>query len=188
MFPATITNPSAAGLGVKDGDQGLPRHLARVIGSETLMRMGVKPLYCAGHSIGAFAAAVACGTLDFVTGLEVVRRRAALMQSAFPNGYGMGAIVGTDETSANRLVIELASAGYELFLAIINRRHQIVVTGKTDAVDAALAFARFHSARSAGRLRVATPSHCILLHDVAGMQSQLPERMWMFGERRNGIG
>ena len=142
-------------------------YLAGVVGSKTLIRTGVKPSYCAGHSIGGFAAAVACGVLEFETGLEVVRHRAALMQSAFPNGYGMGVIVGICEPSVNLMLLELASAGRQVFLSIVNSRAQVVITGKLCDVDAALGLARANGARKAIRLNVAAPSHCVLLRDVA---------------------
>jgi malonate decarboxylase epsilon subunit len=142
-------------------------YLAGVIGSETLQRMGVRPLYCAGHSIGAFAAAVSCGALDFAAGLEIVRRRAALMQTAFSTGYEMGVIVGIDEMSCGRMITELASTGREIFLSSINGRHQIVVTGKIEDVEAAFAVARLSGACKAERLNVATTSHCALLSDIA---------------------
>jgi malonate decarboxylase epsilon subunit len=142
-------------------------YVAGVIGSETLKRMGVRPFYCAGHSIGAFAAAVSCGALDFAAGLEIVQRRAALMQIAFSNGYGMGVIVGIDEMTCDRVTAELTPAGREIFVSVVNGSHQIVVTGKIEDVDAALAVARLKGARKAARLNVATTSHCVLSSDLA---------------------
>jgi malonate decarboxylase epsilon subunit len=88
------------------------------------------------------------------------------MQTAFSTAYTMGVIVGIDEMSCDRLITELASTGREIFLSSINGRHQIVVTGKTEDIDAALAVARLKGARKAERLNVATTSHCALLSDI----------------------
>ncbi len=61
--------------------------IAGVATARALMAEHVHPAAVAGMSIGAFGAAVTCGTLSFADALPLVRLRGELMQAAFPSGY-----------------------------------------------------------------------------------------------------
>ena len=67
------------------------------------------PDFVAGHSVGAFAAAVAAGALAYPDALRLVDLRARAMQEAYPHGYGMGVVVGLDERTVSRLAAESAT-------------------------------------------------------------------------------
>jgi malonate decarboxylase epsilon subunit len=137
-----------------------------VIGAQSLRKAGVRPSFVAGHSVGAFAAAVVAGSLPFETGLQIVAYRGCLMHAAFPSGYGMGVIVGLTETAVAKLLEEISADYPEVYLAIVNARNQIVVTGPVEDVDAVLQFALERCARRTQRLPVGVPSHCRLLQGV----------------------
>jgi malonate decarboxylase epsilon subunit len=141
--------------------------VAGVIGAQTLRKGGVRPAFVAGHSIGAFAAAVASGSLPFEMGLQIVAYRASLLHSAFPSGYGMGAIAGLEESTVTRLLGEIPARHRKVYVASVNAKNQIFVTGLSEQIDFVLRSARKHSARKAERLRIAVPSHCCLLRNVA---------------------
>ena len=66
--------------------------IAGVAGARLLMRDGQRPDYVAGLSIGAYAAAVVAGALDY-DAVRLVALRGELMR-AYPHGYGMTAILG----------------------------------------------------------------------------------------------
>ncbi|MDC6625763.1 acyltransferase domain-containing protein, partial [Leclercia adecarboxylata] len=68
--------------------------IAGVAGARLLMRDGQRPDYVAGLSIGAYAAAVVAESLTFADALRLVALRGELMQQAYPEGYGMTAILG----------------------------------------------------------------------------------------------
>lgn len=141
----------------------------RVLGGE-----GVSADAVAGLSVGAFAAAVACGTLSFADALLLVKLRAQGMERAYPRGYGMAAIIGLDERRVAALVERAGGANSQLYLANINAPTQMVLAGPDAALDAAIAAARQAGARKAKRLAVSVPSHCPLLDAVS---SQLAEAM-----------
>jgi malonyl CoA-acyl carrier protein transacylase len=65
--------------------------------------------------------------------LEIARRC-----SGFESQPTHFSSVGIDEMTCDRVIGELTSAGREIFVSIINSRHQIVVMGKIEDVDAAL--------------------------------------------------
>ncbi len=137
----------------------------------------------AGLSVGAFAAAVACGTLAFADALPLVRLRGECMERAYPRGYGMLALIGLDERQAADLVERLGGAAAQLFIANVNAPTQIVLAGADAALDAAAAVARQEGARKAERLAVSVPSHCPLLDGVAERLAQALESIRLAAPR-----
>lgn len=139
---------------------------ARLLLAEAGSEAGVG--YVAGHSVGAFAAAVVCGALGFADALGVVRLRGRLMAEAFPEGYGMVAIEGLTERTVEALAADARAEGREVYLANINSRTQTVLAGEDGALERAAAGALEAGARRTERLDVAVPSHCPLLSGVSG--------------------
>jgi [acyl-carrier-protein] S-malonyltransferase len=100
----------------------------------------------AGHSLGEFAALVAAGALDERDGLRLVALRGRLMQEAAGDG-GMLAVGAPVENAG-----ELARR-FELTVANDNSPEQVVLSGDSEAIDAACAEAKGQGLRAA-RLRV----------------------------------
>lgn len=123
--------------------------------------------YVAGHSVGAFAAAVMSGALAFEDALELVRLRGRLMAGAFPEGYGMAVVEGMTERSVEEMAARARSYGGELYLANVNSPTQMVLAGEDGALERAAAEAREAGARRAERIAVSVPSHCPLLSGVS---------------------
>lgn len=138
--------------------------IAGVATTRALRAEGVTPDFVAGLSVGTFAAAVASGALTFAEALSLVSLRARLMAQAYPQGYGLAAIVGLSE---RRVREEIITAGKDIFVASINAPTEVVLAGSDAALAAAIAAARAAGARHAERLAVAVPSHCALLDSVA---------------------
>lgn len=129
-------------------------------------RAGLRPDIVAGHSIGAFAAAVSAGVLTLEDGLSAVLVRATGMRDLYPTGFGLLALLGARLADVEQLVTDLRDAD-DLYVAMENAADQTVVAGSNDA------FARVHAAaarfgvREIRRLDVAVPSHCPLMLPVA---------------------
>ena len=142
--------------------------IAGVAAARALHAEGVTPSLAAGLSIGAYAAAVVCGALDFSDALQLVRRRAQLMEQAYPSGYGLAALVGLNEQQVGALVDGLrAEQQVEVYLANLHGPRQIVVAGSDAGLALLLVRASQAGARRAERLAVSVPSHCELLADAA---------------------
>jgi malonate decarboxylase epsilon subunit len=146
--------------------------IAGVATARALMAEHVCPAAVAGMSIGAFGAAVACGTLSFADALPLVRLRGELMHAAFPSGYGLAAIEGLDEVHVEGIVERIRTTEFPVYISNINAPRQIVVAGSDAALDAVIAQARKEGARRAERLAVSVPSHCPLLQPVADRLAQ----------------
>ena len=142
--------------------------IAGVATARALIAEHVHPAAVAGMSIGAWGAAVTCGTLSFADALPLVRLRGKLMQQAFPSGYGLAAIEGLDEVRVEAIIKRIRTAEFPVYLSNINAPRQIVVAGSDRALDAVTAQARpARRARRAQRLAVSVPSHCPLLQPVS---------------------
>ncbi|HKU14915.1 MAG TPA: acyltransferase domain-containing protein [Steroidobacteraceae bacterium] len=139
--------------------------IAGVATTRALRAEGVTPDLVAGLSVGTFAAAVASGALQFAAALSLVSLRARLMKEAYPQGYGLAAIVGLSERRVREEIIEAGQGS--IFVASINAPAEIVLAGSDAAIAAAITAARAAGARHAERLAVAVPSHCRLLDSVA---------------------
>jgi malonate decarboxylase epsilon subunit len=132
---------------------------ARALADERLT-----PEISAGLSVGAYAAAVSCGAVQFPDALKMVRRRAELMESAYPSGYGLAAVVGLTEHQLETLAAQHADDDPQrVYIGNVNAPRQIVMAGANAALDRFMARALAAGARKATRLAVSVPSHCELL-------------------------
>ncbi|HBS7061286.1 malonate decarboxylase subunit epsilon [Klebsiella pneumoniae] len=136
--------------------------IAGVAWARELQRQGVDPQMVSGLSIGAFPAAVIAGALDFASALRLVALRGDLMEQAYPEGYGLTAIMGL-----TRPRIEALLQGHEVYLANLNAETQIVIAGRDDAMAEVAQLALQAGASKAQRLAVSVPSHCALLDKPA---------------------
>jgi malonate decarboxylase epsilon subunit len=133
--------------------------VARALASEQLT-----PEISAGLSVGAYPAAVSCGALRFDHALKMVRRRAELMEAAYPSGYGLAAISGLSEHQVEMLAARHADETRQrVYIGNVNAPRQIVMAGADDALDGFIERALAAGARKATRLAVSVPSHCELL-------------------------
>ncbi|WP_144155716.1 malonate decarboxylase subunit epsilon [Paraburkholderia sp. BCC1885] len=126
------------------------------------------PDMSAGLSVGAYAAAVSCGALEFADALHMVRKRAELMEAAYPTGYGLAAISGLTERQLEMLAARQIQDGLPpVYIGNVNAPRQIVMAGSDAALDRLIERALAAGARKATRLAVSVPSHCELLADAA---------------------
>jgi len=141
--------------------------IAGVAGARLLKARDLAPDYVAGLSIGAYAAAVVADALSFADALRLVALRGELMQQAYPQGYGMTAIVGLDLNTLEPLLAEVNGPQSPVFLANINAENQVVIAGSQSAMKAVGERARAAGAGAVKPLAVSVPSHCVLLAEPA---------------------
>jgi [acyl-carrier-protein] S-malonyltransferase len=135
----------------------------KVLASE----VNLTPISMAGHSLGEYTALVAAGSLSFFEAVQLVRKRAELMQAAVPRGSGsMAAILGLDDGK----VIEICANANELGVVEavnFNSPGQVVIAGEKQAVAHACELMKEVGAKRALVLPVSVPSHCSLMKDAA---------------------
>ncbi|WP_439852444.1 malonate decarboxylase subunit epsilon [Pseudomonas syringae] len=141
--------------------------IAGVACARVLQARGCVPDYVAGLSIGAYPAAVIGGALAFDDAVRLVALRGELMQSAYPDGYGMTAVIGLDQAQVEMMIGQTHSPRTPVFLANINADHQMVIAGSAEAMQQVGQLAKAAGAAAVKRLSVSVPSHCSLLEAPA---------------------
>jgi len=139
--------------------------VAGVATVRALQDEGIVPDAVAGLSVGAYGAAVACNALSFSDALQLLHLRAHLMESAYPQGYGMLAVSGLSERELDAVIANAPTQA--AYIANLNAPRQIVVAGADADLDQVRERALEAGARKAERLAVSVPSHCVLLDDAA---------------------
>lgn len=128
---------------------------------------GIKPDFVAGHSVGAYSAAVAAGVLDFKDAVKLVELRGELMERSYPDSYGMGVVLGLEMDKLKSIIENHSNVENPVFIGNQNAPDQLTVSGSLSGIDKVLEEARQNGARCASLLNVNTPSHCPLLTSVS---------------------
>ncbi|GMA99297.1 ACP S-malonyltransferase [Pelosinus sp. IPA-1] len=135
---------------------------------QVLKENGLTPNIVAGHSLGEYSALVAAGALSFSDAVQLVRKRGLFMQEAVPLGEGsMAAILGSER----QLVVEICEKAQVEFGSVqavnFNCPGQIVIAGKTLAVEKATEMLKAAGAKRAVILPVSAPFHSTLMKPAA---------------------
>ncbi|MDB4354054.1 ACP S-malonyltransferase [Akkermansiaceae bacterium] len=117
------------------------------------------PVAAAGLSLGEMTAHAAAGTFAFEEGLRLVARRGELMDEACAATSGtMAAMIGGSEEDVRRL-----AADCDVDVANLNCPGQLVLSGKEDGIDKAVAQAKEYGLRMGKKLSVAGAYHSRLM-------------------------
>lgn len=113
----------------------------------SLLGDSFKPQMAAGHSLGEFSALVACGSMSFADGLQLVSKRALAMQKACElEPSTMAAVLGLDDAVVEQVC---ASITDEIVVpANYNCPGQLVISGSIAGVEKAS-----EALRAAGALK-----------------------------------
>jgi [acyl-carrier-protein] S-malonyltransferase len=116
-----------------------------------------KPAFVMGHSLGEYTALVAAGCLGIGPAIELVKKRAAFMDSSQPRGTGgMAAVIGL---SADEVAATLSSFS-DIWIANHNGASQIVLSGNPRSIEAAIPLLKDRGAKRVVPLKVSVASHC----------------------------
>lgn len=119
---------------------------------------GHQPDLVAGHSLGEYVALYAAHVFDFATGLNLVKRRAELMDGA-SDGM-MAAMIGCDRAELEQQIQQTPG----VVLANDNNASQVVISGTPAAVEAVMNAVK---AKRAVKLNVSGAFHSPLMKDAA---------------------
>ena len=141
--------------------------IIEVISAKQLLAKGLQPDFVAGHSVGAFSAAVISGVFSFKEAVQLVLIRGTLMEKAYPEGYGMAAIVGFSLSRLHQYIDQHNAAHHQIYLSNINSSDQQVVAGKIESLSVLINTLEQAGVRKAQLLTIAVPSHCVLMEPVS---------------------
>jgi [acyl-carrier-protein] S-malonyltransferase len=128
---------------------------------------GMKPDFCAGHSLGEYSALCAAGAFDFETGLQLVKARGEAIQAASETIPGsMAAIVGLERAQVEAICKEASAKGV-CEPVNFNCPGQIVVAGAVAAIDEVVLLAQKAGSPKSIKLNVSGPFHSSLMKPAA---------------------
>lgn len=122
------------------------------------------PFVVAGHSLGEYTALVAAGALSFPDALRLVRERGRLMGEA--RAGGMAAVLGLEKETLEEICRACGRLG-PLVIANDNCPGQLVLSGATEALEAAMQEAKARGAQRVIPLRVSAAFHSPLMEAAA---------------------
>lgn len=133
---------------------------------------GESPDFAAGHSLGEYSALFAAGVFDFETGLRIVQKRGALMNTA--TGGGMAAVIGLTEEAIREI---LSRYGLDrLDVANLNTPTQIALSGLKEDILAAKEIFEGNGAAAYVVLNVSGAFHSRYMRDSAMQFKQFLEQ------------
>ncbi|RRQ73074.1 hypothetical protein CQW39_30515 [Streptomyces griseofuscus] len=124
---------------------------------------GLRADTVAGHSIGAFSAAVIAGVLSLPEAIRLVHMRGVHMAAACAGGrWSMAALRGLGQSAAQILLDRLATDSAPLRIANISAPDQLVISGTTTALTTLSAHAPDALVTDLVDLNVTVASRCLL--------------------------
>ena len=131
---------------------------------EAAKESGIIASAVAGHSLGEYAAMVACGMITVEEGFKLIKARSEAMQKASETANGaMCAIIGVEADE-----IEKICSGIDGYVVPVNYNSsaQTVIAGEVDAVDKAIEIFSAQKAKAI-RLNVSSAFHSKLMQGAA---------------------
>ena len=128
--------------------------------TRVIREKGIRPDITAGLSLGEYAAIAAAGGMEELDAVRLVRTRGILMQNTVPSGEGaMCAVIGMKTEQ----IEDVLKGREDVSVANYNCPGQIVITGRTSAVEEAQEALKEAGARRTVMLNVSGPFHSPLL-------------------------
>mgnify|MGYP001035648298 FL=1 len=123
--------------------------------------------YVAGHSLGEYSALVSAKSMTLSSAAKVLRLRGSAMQNAVAVNVGaMAAIIGSDLSTIQNLIIKSVGENEVLEIANDNAPGQIVISGHRKAIERAIDNSKEMGIKRALRLNVSAPFHCSLMQSA----------------------
>ncbi len=132
--------------------------------AELLLKQENPPALVAGHSLGEYVALFTAGVFDFATGLNLVKKRAQLMDSA-----AGGKMVALMQFNRQELEAKIATTP-DVVIANDNSLQQVVISGTPSAVDEVVSQVK---AKRAVTLKVSGAFHSPLMQEAATEFAQI---------------
>jgi len=124
-----------------------------------------KAKFFAGHSLGEYTAMASAEGLSFSDTLKILKIRGKAMQEAVPDGEGGMVAILASEIEKIEQIIEDNKNKYTCFIANDNSTGQLVVSGKTNDLNAFILDLKSHGIKNI-KLPVSAPFHCKLMKNA----------------------
>lgn len=120
-----------------------------------------------GHSLGEYAALVACGILDIENGFKAIKIRCeAMSRAAEKNPGGMAAVIGAEKTVIEEACAEILSRGDYITPVNYNSAQQTVIAGSSEGLQKATELLTSKGVRKIVKLNVSAAFHSELMREA----------------------
>lgn len=143
-------------------------YVVETILADLIQERGHQPDLVAGHSLGEYVALYVAGVFEWSVGLELVKRRAELMDSAA--GGMMAAMMNFDREQLEAVIAQTP----DVVLANDNSPAQVVISGTPDAVQTVMTQVK---AKRAIPLKVSGAFHSHLMATAAAEFQEILENI-----------
>jgi len=162
-------------------DIQLSLFIKQVATFDCLKNDGFESDLVAGHSIGAFSAAVSAGVLSLKDAIQLVYHRAKEMETLYPStsNYGMGVVIGLTSSALEKRLTEFQKNQREqsIFLSNINSETQVTISGNLNAIATFFHVLTSQEAVTTKVLNVPVPSHCPLMKPVVNELDRISHKI-----------
>lgn len=161
-------------------------YVASIAILRTLQRLfpRLKPVVCAGLSLGEYTALTASGRLDFVDGLPLVQKRGEFMNDACLATQGTMAVVLGLSGEAVEKVVAQVNMPNDLWAANFNCPGQVVISGTVKGIAAGTEAAKAAGAKRVLPLQVYGAFHSGLMRSA---EERLKEYVELAPLKESGI-
>lgn len=133
--------------------------------SDAITSAGIPISYCAGYSMGIYAALYHCGSCTFETGLDLIKMAYTLITEASQNfDFAMGVIVGLEYEDVYD-IIEKQQGQVEIIN--VNNKHSFTIAGLRQNVAAVIESCNKDGALNARVLPMGLPYHSKYMNNAA---------------------
>ncbi len=109
---------------------------------KAIQKEGIEAEYTCGLSLGEYSSLIYSGMLSFEDGLNVVKKRASIMDSAIEKGVGsMAAVLKLDNDRLKELISKASEYGV-VEIANYNCPGQVVISGEVNAIKESVKIAK----------------------------------------------
>lgn len=127
---------------------------------ELLNKEKIKADTSVGLSLGEYSALMYSGYLTFEDGIKLLKQRGYLMGNRVPNEeYSMAAVIGLESTKIEEICKKLQEQNLFVVPANYNYSNQTVISGVTEAIDAAIDILKEAGAKKVIKLQTSGPFH-----------------------------
>ncbi len=99
-------------------------------------KYNLKPVYCAGHSLGEITALTCTGAIDFTDAVRIVRKRGLFMKEAAGEEAGtMAAVMGMKVEEVEQACLKVSEAKKEVIISNYNAPNELVISGFKEGIE-----------------------------------------------------
>lgn len=137
-------------------------------------KTGIHPHYCAGHSLGEYAALVSAGALYFTDALQIIKHRGELTQKLIDNNIGLMSICEQIELKKIETFCEKQKVkNHYVAISCFNAPDQVAISGTQEAIENVERYVR-ENGGAITHLIGSAPMHSELMKDIyADLQTVL---------------